>query len=299
MGFIPTGAVGQGGAEFGTGQDGAAVFDGSSTVLGLVPSAGVYSLTTDLMLYSCTINPGVQVQTLGWRFNVAATLANNGILSFNGNPGTNTGTPGAGVASGSITLNGSSAGGAGSTTAGSLGTASLRTIGGSGGAGGAGSGGAGAAAGTVTPPTSAQGGTKLSFSQFMNAQIWIGGTLLGEGSGGGGGGGDTVNSGGGGGASGGALQVLARYISGVGQIQAIGGRGGDGSPSSAAGAGGGGGGGGGFVIVVSSSVLLTASGASIPGQAVSAAGGAGGAGHGTSGVNGGPGLAGNVYLVPA
>lgn len=69
---------------FGTGTDGDATLDGSSTVLGMVPASNVYSMTSDLYFNNLTINAGVRLSPNGYRIFVKniLTLNNNSIIGF-------------------------------------------------------------------------------------------------------------------------------------------------------------------------------------------------------------------------
>lgn len=69
---------------YGTGQDGSVTLDGTTTVLSMVPSANVYSMTTDLYFYNLTINAGVRLAPNGYRIFVKnlLTLNNNSIIGF-------------------------------------------------------------------------------------------------------------------------------------------------------------------------------------------------------------------------
>lgn len=83
---------GMGAVLFGDKSDGTAVFDGTTTILGIVPSGGVYTLSRCMFFDSCTINAGVIIATAGWRL-FARTLTNNGRVHCNGGAGGNaTGT---------------------------------------------------------------------------------------------------------------------------------------------------------------------------------------------------------------
>jgi len=92
----------------GDGSDGALVFDGSSVVLGITPSANAYTLTRDVFATSLTVNNGVTVNTGGAAIFCTGTFTNNGTVQNNGgngNNGTNSGgsTAIAGGAGGSPT----------------------------------------------------------------------------------------------------------------------------------------------------------------------------------------------------
>lgn len=60
---------------FGNGLDGAVTFDGSTTVLGLAPSSGVYTLTRDICCTDITITGATtQIATSGYRIYATGTL---------------------------------------------------------------------------------------------------------------------------------------------------------------------------------------------------------------------------------
>lgn len=82
-----TGSV-PGSGWFGPGLDGVATLDGSTTVLGMVPVAGVYTATRDLAFSTLTINNGVTLFMANWALMVSGTLTNNGTIHNNGNAGT-------------------------------------------------------------------------------------------------------------------------------------------------------------------------------------------------------------------
>lgn len=290
----------------GDGSDGAVTFDGTTVILGLTPSANVYTLARDIYLGSSTINNGVTINTNGFRLFCNTTLTNNGTIAYNGNSGLADGTLGAALSNTSSSINTAGvgttslglAGGAGQTGVGSTpanGAASVISYGGTGGAGGAG-GSAGGNAGTLaTPPTTVGSFRSLPFALMgglFSGAISIVGFRAQGGSGGGGGGGDGAVKGGGGGSGGGVVILAAYNIHGTGSIQARGGNGG--SPASGTNCGGGGAGGGGVVIVVSKSIVNGA----IAGQTIDA-------NHGTPGNpqgGGSPGGSGNngtvIMLIP-
>jgi hypothetical protein len=299
--------------DFGTGTDGSLTFNGTSTVLGLVPSSSTYTMTRSIYASSMTINTGVTIKSAGYQIFVNGTLTNNGTISNNGVSGVSTGagtgapagyypsssnggasdTAGSGGGSGGLpapwgATDSSNNGGAGGTTpngAGSAGTTpSVAFRGGGGGGGGANSGttgDVGHAGGTITVSTSKLGPLSLLMD---NGGIYFvpSFTAMTCGSGGGGGGswagaGSGVAGGGGGGA--GICYVAAQTISGTGSITSNGGNGGNGtSGGSSTGGAGGGGGGGGYIVWVKYSTM--------PGtQTITANGGTGGSG-GTSTSNG-------------
>jgi hypothetical protein len=52
---------------YGTGNDGSATMDGSSIVIGVTPSANVYTMARDVYFYNLTINAGVRLNPNGYR----------------------------------------------------------------------------------------------------------------------------------------------------------------------------------------------------------------------------------------
>lgn len=75
----------------GDGSDGSVVFDGTSTVLGLVPSASTYTLTRDIFLINGTVNVGVTVNPNAFVIYATGTFTNNGTIACNGGTGNNGG----------------------------------------------------------------------------------------------------------------------------------------------------------------------------------------------------------------
>jgi hypothetical protein len=59
---------------YGTGADGDAVLDGSTTVLSMAPSASVYTMTRDIFFNDLTINTSCRLQPNGYRIFVKGTL---------------------------------------------------------------------------------------------------------------------------------------------------------------------------------------------------------------------------------
>lgn len=223
---------------FGFGLNGDSFFDGTATVLGLVPSSGVYSMTSDLSLNNCTIGTGANLNTNGYRLYAQnLVLVGAAIISCDGSAGTNgatgvggggkgNGGNGAGVTTG--TLGGGGAGGNGGnggaletngdagSAGGALAPSSINSIAqGSGGLSGSGgnsggstnTGGSSALGGYCTAtlglPTTLAGLQLLSVSasQTLAATPLSGGA---GGAGGGGGAGGTISGGGGGGGGGGS-----------------------------------------------------------------------------------------------
>jgi hypothetical protein len=70
---------------YGTGMDGDAILDGSTTVLGMAPSASVYSMTRDIYFDDLTINASVRLAPNGYRIfvkNVLTFAGNNAAIGF-------------------------------------------------------------------------------------------------------------------------------------------------------------------------------------------------------------------------
>lgn len=283
-------------AYFCDGSDGTITFDGTSTVLGLVPSSSTYRLTRDVCCSSCTIDAGVTV-IADWRFLDNGTLTLNGKLARNGNNASGS-TAGAGQPNTSwFSLVTAGAGGNGSTGTGAAGTAvnvgrdmDCSNSGGAsnggagsnckGGGGGNGTN-AGGAGGTVNFVTAgAMSGRRNNplggmdgFANLLNANT------MGSTTGGGGGGGNGSVAGGGGGGGGGVMYIAARKVVGTGTIEAKGGNGGNGNAGGNTGGGGGGAGGIIFVLIGSGSYPTT----DVTGGSGGSPGGTGTAG-GTGGV---------------
>jgi hypothetical protein len=59
---------------YGTGADGDAVLDGTTTVLSMAPSASVYTMTRDMYFNDLTINTSCRLQPDGYRIFVKGTL---------------------------------------------------------------------------------------------------------------------------------------------------------------------------------------------------------------------------------
>lgn len=292
---------------YGDGSDGKVTLDGTATVLGLVPSTGVYTLTRDLFLSGgSVITSAATIKPAGFRIFCQGQLTHNGLIQSDGNAAV---ADAAGAALGytgtiSNTTVGT-AGGAGGTGAGTAGTAGAANgLGGRGGAGGNNASGpnAGALGGAVTAPAAT---VQLPRTADLAVKARVIGTtafaLLAGGTGGGSGGGDGTNLSGGGGGGGGIIVVAAKTLVGTGTIRAAGGVGGvanaTGTPS------GGGGGGGGLILIVSTSVNpLAISGvaaALVGGVTLSVAGGAAGAAGAGGGTPGNAGAAGTLILIPA
>lgn len=160
---------------YGTGMDGDATLDGSTTVLSMAPSSNVYTMTKDLYFDDLTINAGVRLNPAGYRIFV------KNVLTFAGNNATIGFTTGFSTA-GSIYQGGAAA------------TAVTHSLGGS------------ATGYTATAPTAALGGTEYfkvpqqaitGYSITATGQSWLRG-----------------GAGGSGQAGGGVVILAARYISG-------------------------------------------------------------------------------------
>ena len=161
---------------YGTGADGDATLDGTTTVLSMAPSASVYTMTRDLYFNDLTIDASCRLQPNGYRIFV------KGVLKFAGTGATIGYTTGYST-SGSIAQGGAAA------------TAVTHSLGGS------------ATGYTATAPTAAMGGSnyfKVPYQAVTGYSITASGgpTFLRGG------------AGGSGQAGGGIVIVAARYISG-------------------------------------------------------------------------------------
>lgn len=112
---------------YGTGMDGDVVLDGSTTVLGMAPSASVYTMTRDMFFNNLTLNTSVRLAPNGYRIFV------KNVLTFTGNNAT------IGFTAGFSTAGSIQQGGAGAVS---------HSLGGS------------ATGNSATPPTAALGGTQ-------------------------------------------------------------------------------------------------------------------------------------------
>lgn len=309
--WFPVGGSGSAGGTgvFGDGSDGAVTFDGSSTILTVAPSAGVYTMTRDWYLASALLDAAVSIVPNGYRLFCAGTLTGvdaTSLIQMDAGAGAAAGTAGTSFSNSLSSINPltstgnalATAGGTGATGNGGNGVnagGQAFTIGGRGGVGGTGSGGTAGAAGTVNLPTARyQSIRSLPLAVLLyytnptsNNYVPIQG-----GTGGGGGSGDGgSNAGAGGGGGAGPLGLYVKAFAGFGSVHA---RGGAGGTPSAGNTGGGGGGGGGLVVSVSESVVSGA----ISGWSFDAAGGAKGSPHGTGTDNAAAGAAGTVILLP-
>ncbi len=264
-----TGPTGIGSGDlgwFGNGVDGALDFDGVSTVLGIVPSVGIYFLDQDIFALSMRVRTGASIVTSGYRIYCAQTLTIDA-MGFIGNDASafQGGVPG-------NLLGGSDGGNPGAG-------ASSQVFPSRGPAGTGGNGGAG-------PIGGAAGGIdylQVGYGPYMVATIAIGEAT--SGGAGGGSGGAVEGFGGYGGGGGGVVVISAQNI--VCPPNSITARGADGGAAGAAtNFGGGGGGQGGVVFIVTNDTVA---------PTCDVSGGAGGAGDGT----GTAGAAGSVGAVIA
>lgn len=69
---------------YGSGHDGDATLDGTTTVLGMAPTSSVYTMTRDMYFDDLTINAGVRLMPAGYRIFVknVLTLNTNSIIGF-------------------------------------------------------------------------------------------------------------------------------------------------------------------------------------------------------------------------
>ncbi len=276
-----TASGGAGWVWFGTGEDGAAVMDGSNTFSFASKSGNNYTLTRSVQLTNLTINSGCTLDPDSYPVYCSGTLTNNGTIKTNGTAGQI-----------NVTTNGRTAncyGGSTGCDSGQPGTNANPSLGGAGGNGGTDDlGNAGKAGGTVTLPSEATGGLATAGSIYtMTTGRGFGGTVIIGGAAGGTGHATAGNpfGGAGGGTGGGVVPLFALAMAGNGGIQAIGGAG---AAAVSTGCGGGGGGGGGVIIVLTN----TSSWRSL--YTLSVAGGAGGAGGGGTGGSGASGSVGRI-----
>ena len=288
----------------GNGSDGSLVFDGTSTILGIVPSGNIYTLSRDIYPENMTVNSGVTIRPSGYCIFVRTKLSNAGTIQFNGSIGAN-GSAGVNANGGTSfanqgTLNVSGGGGGagrfttgvGNAGSGSGGNNVAGSAGGDGGAGGVSGGGAGNAS---AAPSSALG--QIKDIGFVARRRLLNANALAAANCGGGGGGGGVNlqagtgSSGAGGGAGGAILIVCTILDNTGGvISADGGPGGNAVGTVDAQVGGGGGGAGGWVFVASSYVIAQGT--------IRANGGLLGTkfGTGSNGIPGNPGLV--VTLFP-
>lgn len=283
-------------SAFGDGNDGVVNFDGTTTVLGMAPSGGTYSLSRDVYLDDGSqVSGTAKINTSGWKIHCRGTFTIGASASVhrNGNAGSGAGA-GTGLSAVGSANGQSGGGGAGGSTAGAAGTAGTATTGsagGSGGAGGAATGSGGTGSGTAGG--AASNTTLQTMHTLLNALTvaTLGSSFTGLKAGAGGSGGTSAASstGGGGGSGGGIVWLAVQNLVNNGVISANGGAGGNGG-GTGTGGGGGGGGGGGAVMLLTGSYVGTGT--------TTATGGAGGTPQG-AGNNGAAGSVGNVYQLAA
>ncbi len=258
--WAPANSVAATKAYFGDGYDGVAVFDGTSTVLGLFPAGGggAYTLNRNISCTDLTINSGATVITNGFIIMCTGTLTVDGYVLNNGADAFGT-SLGLGASWGTW-LGGGTNGGDGIFSHAAPNGISFATVPPSAnvGLGGVGGTAVGTGGSINNPPGSyTYYAENLPLSSWlMSAQILSGSPTttpsliyFGGGTGGGGGGSAGVGKdGGSGGGGGGILLISANTLSGNGIISAGGGVGGSVSGSSYY--SGGGGGGGGVAIII-------------------------------------------------
>lgn len=281
-------------AFFGDGSDGPQTFDGTTTILGLVPSSSVYTLTRDIYLSGTSAMTGSAVIiTAGFRIYCTGsfTIGASAIIRNNG-AAASVGTGGAGGAANA--LGGGSAGGAGGGfgATGTKGTAQSNSLGGTGGVGGLNTGGGtggGTVGGVASAPVAAAGGFPRNAWQGFGMQTNAAGNAVYNGGVGGtsGSSGGSPAATGAGGGGGGLVFIASVTFVNNGAVQATGGVGSAASGASGNAGGGGGGGGGGVVIIASTGATI---------GTVTVTGGTGGAGKGT-GAAGATGAAGNSFTL--
>jgi hypothetical protein len=300
-------------ACLGYGADGVVTFDGSATVLGFVPAAGVYTLTRDIDPSSLTVDPGVVIRTNNFRVFCSGTITNNGTIQNNGNDasgitagaatplqvfpvtvgngGAGRTTPGPGNGGGSASQcprNWANSSG-NNFGASPNGTAPPQTALGRGGGGGASSANNGGTGGTITvlaPNTGYLVGTYVLLHGRQS--VGAGGAYMLGSTGGGGAMTGANGSSGAGGAGAGFLFVSAVTITGSGVFRCRGGAGSAAVTGAASSHGGGGGGGGGWLTMMYAHRLGS--------WTANADGGPGGLGAGGGG-DGGIGGPGTVRLI--
>lgn len=305
----------------GNGADGSVTFNGSSTILGMVPSGSVYTMTRDIFCTDITINNGVTLKTSGYRIFFTGTLTNNGAIRCNGNDASGstgaTALPTGSIYGGVAGQNGIGGtvygGGSGNGNNGTAGTAQTESIGVAGAKGGNGgeesilhTGGTGGSGGGVTAPTQSPyivpWAIQLRDLQGEATIKYIKGPA-GSGSGAEGGHANVVTTGigGGSGGSGGMMVLVGKTIINNSTISANGGAGGNataptGGGGTAGGSGGGAGGSGGVIICIYQTLNNNGTISVNGGTGGSgSAGYTGGGGAPTAGQNGATGNTGSIY----
>lgn len=240
-------------ALFGSGAAGSVTFDGAAAVTGFTLAANVYTANSTVggtyEFTDFTINNGVEVKMVSRQIFATGTATVNGTLSCRGGDAA-ANVAGAGNAADWAAS--SQSGQAGALGAQTAGTNISAAIGGAGGQGGTNAvNPAQAAAGTVTPPTTTQGGLGCAYSPYgiYGARHYVTAALFNSATAGNRGSGDGTNNSGAGGGAGGTLGCYLRIIAGSGTISA---KGGNGGTPAAGNCGGGGGGGGGVILCVTS-----------------------------------------------
>ena len=246
---------------YGDGSNEALNFDGSSTVLGMAPASGVYTLTREIYATDLTIGSGVRIAAGSYGIWANGTLTftdATSIISGNGKDATSFPGGASQTTQAPYGFGGSGGGGGRTSTSGSGSSGSYAATSpcGAGGAGGLASGGNGGGAGGNASAAAANRGGSRALDWVIRRCKYLDNTafvLNGGGAGGGGGGlthsTGTGSGGGGGGGARGAV-VWARLVVGAGIIEAAGGAGANGVSTGADLAGGGGGGGGGCAILI-------------------------------------------------
>lgn len=278
----------------GNGNDGAIVFNGSTTpVAGATLVGSTYTVTRDIYATDCTVNNSIVLKMQGFRLFVNGTLLNNGTISSAGNDAS--GLTGGAIISATGVFqcaagngaNGRNTLGAGSNAGGSGGNNIAGSTGGDGGQ--ADGGNLGGSGGTSAGPSSNAGGVR-------HILPWLWGRIPGgtgtallpmSGSTGGGSGGCQPASGtassGSGGSAGILMAIFCNVLNNTGTITANGGAGSNASATVDGKAGGGGGGAGGSVAVFYKTLIsqgtITANGGAL-------GTGAGSGANGTAGSNG-------------
>jgi hypothetical protein len=218
---------------FGDGSDGALHYDGTTTILGMAPVGGVYTLTRDINATSIIVDAAATIKPSGWRIFATGTLSNAGSINANGNaPNLNNGGV-AQVNTGYYTFRGYGGGAGAGGVPGAPGadTPTGFVIGGSGGHGGTTATAAGGLGGVASPNAQVPSQKKVYAFWLFGAGIssnaatpTLSGMQGGAGGGAGGPGpGPTNHAGQGGGGGGGVLFIAAHLIANTGTISANGG----------------------------------------------------------------------------
>lgn len=233
----------------GDGSDGAAAFDGSTTVAGASRSGSIYTLTRNTNYTSATVSAGVTVKPVGFFFQGTGTLLNLGKIERNGGDATST----AGGSAPGGTQGIGAAGATGRTTSGngvggSAFTAALGGDGGNSGSTSGGSAGTGGLASSSRPATTTQPPYTTITAVLNNGRMATLTAAIDPSGGGSGASGafevGAVGRSGSGGASAGNIQICFKTINTAGgTIEAKGGNAFDAAGTGDMGGGGGGGGG--------------------------------------------------------